>query len=500
MNESKRPVPEPVPVPALVVAVLLALGAPTSRAHAQIDPDAAVAAALDANPTLRAAILERRRAEALVLGEEARYAFVFAADGTLNIGSTPTLSVGAAVIPYSEQIALGVELRRTFEWGTSIELRAQGSRVFRRTLFNPAVGVVSTGPGYAFDVTLTVTQPLLRGFGDRIGLAQLRAARVDRDRVVSQRDRTASELVRDTLVAYWELWYAQSAVGVERASRDLADAQLREARQRQELGALARHDVLSFATQLGAQEEAVVAAENDVRARSLELQRLFGGREPGDVDAEPPALPPGRDASIVERALETSPEIAELEAAVAAAEEQARTAGQALEPRLDIQGQLGVHGLGYDDVGQTFDMFARFAAVTGLVTLEFELPLDDTQHRMEVERAQLAIEAATQRLEAGRQRITSEVRRLAASESAARRRLDLASETETVARELVEVERERYRLGSSTAIAVTQAEDDLREAQLRVLRARVDLVNAHVQLSHLSGELLGSPLLSSAME
>lgn len=478
---------------ALLALALLALP-PSAFAQQAIGPDAAVRRALDANPTLRAAVLEHQRSTALVLGEEARYGFVLGLQGDLSLGDTPSLTIGRVATSYNETVALGAYLARTFEWGMNVELRAAGTRQFRRAVFIPTMATpVEVGPGYGFDVTLTVTQPLLRGFGDRVGLAALRTARVDRDRTAAARDRAASELVRDVEVAYWELWYAQQSIEVERAARDLASRQLAESRARQELGALAPADSLAFATRLASLEEAVVAAEAEARRRGEELARTLGeGRAGGalEPDAAPPRLPAPRHDAVIDRILEASPELAELRTTIAAAEESARIAGQALEPRLDLQGQLAVHGLGYGEVAPAFEQWARFAAVTGVVSIAYEMPLDDTQHRREIERASLAIEVAEQQLEAARQAIAAEARTLLDTHAAARRRLELADETVGLARQLVEAEQGRYELGARTSTAVLEAQAELRSAELRALRARIDLTAAELRLQHLAGELL----------
>jgi outer membrane protein TolC len=128
--------------------------------------------------------------------------------------------------------------------------------------------------------------------------------------------------------------------------------------------------------------------------------------------------------------------------------------------------------------------------VTGLVSLHFEWAVDDTQRRSERTRARLAIEAAERELEATRQAIRARIETLVERSSASRRRLELSEETVALARESAEAERARFELGATTAISVTQAENELRSAQLRELRARVDLVQADTELAHHTGELV----------
>jgi outer membrane protein len=475
----------------LVFVLALAAPAIASAQDQTLNEDRAVATALEQNPHLRAVVLEEQRAAALVEGEDARYGFVWTTDATFSIGDTPSLTVGDVTTSYSEQVTIGTGLMRTFDWGMVAELRVEAGRQLRRAIYIPTMPTpIEVGPGYSFDATLSVTQPLLRGFGTEVGRAGLRQAEVERDRAHAAEVRAASELARDARLAYWELWYSDASARVEEASRDLAIAQLEEARAREELGALGHPDTLVFATRRAAAEEAVELARSERRARALELGRLLGGVDDVTPDETPPELPPAPAARLVERAMRASPEIAELEARIRAAEESERTAGESLEARLDLRGELGVHGMGYDDVGATFEQFGTFEAVTGLLSLHFEWPLDDTQRASERTRARLAIAAAERELEATRQAIRARVQTVIERSSAARRRLELSEETVALARESAEAERARFELGATTAIAVTQAENELRSAQLRALRARVDLVQSDTELAHSTGELV----------
>ncbi len=71
-----------------------------------------------------------------------------------------------------------------------------------------------------------------------------------------------------------------------------------------------------------------------------------------------------------------------------------------------------------------------------------------------------------------------------------RQRLALAEQTFAVAQKLAEAERQRYALGASIFIQVRDAEEAERGAELRTVRARIDLAEAEIELDHLTGALL----------
>jgi outer membrane protein TolC len=124
------------------------------------------------------------------------------------------------------------------------------------------------------------------------------------------------------------------------------------------------------------------------------------------------------------------------------------------------------------------------------VGLTFEMPVTDTRRQSQIQAAKLAAHAAEKQLEASELELRSNVASAIAQRRAARERLELAGQTERIAHDQVDAERARFQAGGSIAITVQQAEDSYRQAQLRVQRARVDLVLADLSLLELRGLLL----------
>lgn len=494
---------------AWLVSIVLAAAAP---AHAQdvTDPQAVIEAALAAHPGYQASAIQVRRSRDHVRAEEERYQLLLHLESNGTLGSTPAMSgtfnaatmalTPSVIIPYSERVNLIAELQRGFDTGTTLALRATGFRQF--SLQPPSSATTQQfafGPGYGLDVALTVTQPFLRGFGTEVGAADLRQARVDLGRVEAARDRRASELVRDVLAAYANLWYAQEAIRIDVASRELAQRQRDEAGARIEVGVLAPTDVLAFSTRVATMEEALAIAEADRRSRQLALATLLGrGVSTATLDegatvvvGEPLSVPfPASDAEAVDVALRSSPQLAELRAQVDLARETARIATQPLLPRLDATGQVAFHGLGLDDVGAAFQQVGTIAAVTVMFSVIYEQPLEDTRLHEEQERANLAVDAAEAAVREAELTITQQVQDLLLTRRAARRRIELAEETVGLAHQTVEAAQARIEIGTAQVALLLDAEEQERAAQLRLARARVDLVVAEANLAALTGRLL----------
>jgi outer membrane protein len=206
------------------------------------------------------------------------------------------------------------------------------------------------------------------------------------------------------------------------------------------------------------------------------------------------SAPPG-DSEAVQLAMDRSPQIAQLEAQIEAARQQAQIATQAIMPRLDAQAQVAFHGLGLDDVGAAFQQVGTIAAVTALFSLIYETPLEDTRLHAEEERASLQIDAAEAQLAEARLTITQQIETLVQQRQAARRRIELAEGTVSIAQRTVEAAEGRVQIGSAQVQQLLDAQEQERQAQLRLARARTDLVVADTTLASLTGRLLDDVVL-----
>lgn len=483
------------------LAALLSFASAGAAVAATAEPlteRAAVERALAASPTLRAAVLDLRAAEAGVRSEETRYTPTLYA--TADGGHTETLGASSAGVQANrrDSAAAGAGVTIPTRWGTSIDVGVEGTfNQSERSQDPTAGGFGAVGSIWGAEARVVLTQPLLRGAGVDVGQADLRAARFERTGAAYGRTQSSSELLRDVLTAFWELWYAQEAVAVDQASLALAERQRDESAERaHSLGTVAETDVLRFeseAARLSA-NLARAEAERERRAHALAGLLALPPGEAGDLRADgaatplvPAALPAG---DVAEAAVRGSTELLALEAEIDRAREQVVVLDDARQPRLDLTASVGVGGLWTDDTFPGLGLPEGRPAVTALVGLRFELPLYSTQAESEMARAQYAIEAAEARLDARRQALAANVAAQAATLVAALRRVVLAERSEAVAARLAAAEAERLSLGLSTPLQVVEAREQRRSAALERLRAVVDSNAAAVAVAHETGTLL----------
>jgi outer membrane protein len=448
------------------------------------------------NPALAASILSVSQASADVRAEEGLYSPVLRANAGITHSESPGLRSDGVSVTNSDTIDLGAGISKQFSTGTIVDLDVGTQRSLRTSpVLVTGQENARLGPGYSLAAQLSVTQPLLRGAWNDIGLASLRSARISERATRLAATQAASSLVRDVLTAYWELWYSDQVLRINQSSRDLAREQARQAQEQVKSGSLAPADALTYITRSAELDETVLASNTDRYQRALDVGLLVGdpGRGGGFVASDAPEEPGGASEPMnttIAQALTSSPELAQLEQNVAFAEQQLKIAGDALRPRLDLAASVGVAGLGNQRVPPAFEQVGNLEAVSASVGLSFEAPLNDQRRKSQVASARYASQISQKQVESTRQRLQNDVMVAYALRNTALERMNVTRETVRVAEEQAEAERQRFSAGASIAIVVQQAEDSLRQAKLRLERARVDWTQAEIDLAHLSGRLL----------
>jgi outer membrane protein TolC len=352
----------------------------------------------------------------------------------------------------------------------------------------------SSGVGYQATVRATVSQPLLSGYGSTVNEAGIRQAGITEARTRKTYARQASELLRDSLNAYWELWYDGRAIEIQAAALELAIGQQHDADQRVSNGALSLADALKFRTQVATLTESLLNAQANEKSQALTLGQLLGTVEDADAlraaATEPELVEFQARSTLLAKAVEQSPAIAELKETLRLAQDQLRTAGDEYRSRLDITAWAEATGLAAEHAKPAVKRLGALDAVSVYGGITYQTTLDSKRLNGAKAQADYAVRVAQANLEAAIQQVQSQTSLLLVQAEQARVSHDAASKTLAIATQQAQNERQRFALGASTPLDVQVAEDALRQAQLRVVRAQVDRVKSWQSLAHVSGELL----------
>ncbi len=469
---------------------------PAETASPLFTPRDAIAYAVKHHPDLAAALADLHGVQSRVEGEEHRYATVWGLEGGVTRTKNPTLGpVGTTVrtiVPHTDEVSISTDLRRRFSHGGNVGITVSAKRLTMRSYFGLPLQAYDLGPAYATSVKLDATQPLLRGFGNEVGEINLSQARAQAQHSVAAYHRITSEHLATVLRAYWELVYASQALEIQRQAIGLAEQQRDEARLRVNSGALADVELTSFESRVAQLESETGDAEVEVERRRIELERLCAFDTRGVRLDTPPErifgdLPPYAELRGIARA--RSPSLRELKAALALAESQAKIAGDSLRPALDVNAYVQAQGLSYRDMGPAVTQVGELSALGVHVGLRYESSLDSTQRRMQAAEAGFAVSAAQKRVESAARQIDAALLKSFTESRASSRRVELAARAVELAERQHQAEKHLFESGSSTAIRVREAEEQVRSTRLKWLRARVDALGSEIEVDRITGRL-----------
>ncbi len=457
----------------------------------------AIERAVAGNVDLRRERVTIEIADARLLAASGRFDFLVDADLNFRRTTQPPLTAEDIASGFTNTLGLDLGLSRQLETGGSLRLSLATDALNTNSRFQCGTfgGQPQTCTFFNSTLGLTFTHPLLRGLGSEVTLAAIRRQRIQKDMALLGRQMRVANVLRDVTTTYWDLAYATADLAIRRSAVELAREQLRITKAQIDVGRLAPIDAAAVERAIGDRLQDAALAEQALFFRALDLRRLMG--QPADptqrsfaaVDM-PSAVERKVDtAAEVARALENNPQLRALKMGLQLNQIDIQTAANTLKPRLDFVSTLGSRG-------RKSELLEALAQTTGLdemtwsAGLRLEMPVGNRTARGEMREAQLDAERA--RLDTGDLEMTirDTTMRLASSIHTASHLVELAKQTVGFAQQNLEAERARFSVGRSTNNEVLLRQQELKNAEIRVVRATVDLLNGEAGLSAITAEIL----------
>lgn len=344
---------------------------------------------------------------------------------------------------------------------------------------------------------LTVTQQLLRGFGPAVNLAAIRAAALDSRASRYELLGYTEALVADVETAYWRYVSARESIAVFESSLEVADTQLEEIDSRIEVGDLPKNEAAAARAERAQRQQDLIDAQSELNDRRYTLVRLISpGLSESRIDAlvatsqpgasEPEPLPDPAERTRL--ALNSRPEIEQARLLLDRKELETVVTRNGRLPRLELFINLGKSG--YADTFRDSFRNSDGPSYDVTVGIEFSQALGNRSARAEDIIARANRDQAEEALANLRDLIRFDVLTALNELDRARRQIAASTETRHFREQTVQAERDRFEVGSSTALDLARAERDLVQSRITEIEARVAYRIARVQLYLAEGSLL----------
>lgn len=466
---------------------------PSARPGTPIALPDVLQVALRQSPALSRAVVDLDAARADALAAAGRDDFTLSALASLT--RSLTWETGGVPGAYVQDAAgLGVGIARSLPSGGTVSGNASG-QVVSETFEPDGMPAVHTFSGVVTSLSASVSHPLLRGLGERIARADRRRARVAHDVASLSQSVEALNLVRDVIIAYWQVAYARQVVDIRTEGMKLAIEQLRITSTAVRTGTVSPTEVLAAEQAIAMREQAILLAQVAVSELSLEFRRKVGleiGRDEIDLAPtsalEAPTETFDVDATIA-RALRDNPLLALLEARGKGADIEIEVTEDAIRPRLDVQATLGTTGHAASAAG-SLKQLSLIENPTAAITLGYEQQLGARAARGARDRAQAQRRRVRIDLEEARREVTVSVAHAIDLLRAAQKRIEVADRAIALARRTLEIQETRFLNGKATNFDVVLRQDELQQASVSRALAVADALAAQATVNALTGELL----------
>lgn len=397
-------------------------------------------------------------------------------------------STGSQFSVEGQDVEIAAGVRQRLPTGTTIE----GSVEHDRSISNraPEQQVARFG--------LTVTQSLLQGFGPAVNLASIRQAELDEVASRYELRGYVEALVAEAEIGYWTFVLAREEIAIFEESLALARKQLADVQERIEVGVVAQTEAAAAQADVALREQALIDARSELAERRLRLLRIIDGGGTGQLQRElaatsEPLVDPAPVEDLTERlalAERARPDLRQAELLYQQRQLETVITRNGLLPRMDVFMTYGLTGYAdtwheaYDNIPnekRTYDF---------TVGLELSHFLGNRSAEARHRRARFSHRQAERAIENLRQLIHLDILLAANELERSRQQVEASRTTREFQQETVNAERERFDLGTSTALLVAQAQRDLLASQIAEIEAVIGYQIARVELYLAEGSLL----------
>jgi outer membrane protein TolC len=433
---------------------------------------------------------------------------------TVTLGSTTTTGTGtttgmttatgpldfvAANVSYLEGFSSGLELEAIGNNASSVEY---GSASQRDPFSTPSTSV-------------TLTQPLLRGFGRGVNLRYLRIAKTDQkiSRLVFEQQVMAT--IYGTSRLYFDLVSLGEDVLVKEESLRAATKQREDDEAQEELGTLAPIQLtqakalesssrfaLIQAQGLYKQQE-IILRDELLRTASPVFTAQFDEIVPTDRILVPDKLEDLNVPELVAQGLSRRPDLAQAQLQIEAGKISAEASRNNARPQLNVFAnaetrgaseqpyeQLGSAGTGLAVTPQDLGVGGLRVSTIYQGGVQLTLPLRNRVAEADAARDAVQVRQVQARTEKMAAQIREDVETAVVALQTAQAAYEAASQSRAYQAQLLDAERDKLSVGQSTDLAVLQNEAYLAQAKSTEIAARSNWEKARISLDYALGDLL----------
>jgi outer membrane protein TolC len=346
---------------------------------------------------------------------------------------------------------------------------------------------------YDSDVVFSVRQPVLKNFGANVNRAAIDRARLGVARANEDLKASVLAVVRSVETAYYNLAYYRAQLEVRRFSLDLSQKLLDENRARKATGVAIELEVLQAELSVANARRDLLVAEKSLHDAEDNLLALINPFEfaamIGPLSIDDIGSPDVSFDKSYKLALDNTPEYASAQYAIRQYEIDAKAAKRNQLPTLDVGASVGVGAPDYN-TGRAYDRAFNGGNYNWGVDATFSIPWSRRAEKAAWRQAMNNLDREKVRLQQVDQDILVSVRTAVRAVQTSEEGVRITTFATQLSEKQYEAQIARYDAGRSTFNLVLDFMEDLNEARVNELQARLSLRNALADLARLEASSL----------
>jgi len=349
----------------------------------------AIRYAIENNLELKIASLEPASTTQSVVSANAAFDFILGASATSTRSRIPQQQFnpdGGGVLNASESsidiFASEVSLTKQLESGGTITLSTDLTRTS-----NDASGFNYTpNPAWQSIGAVELNQPILRGFGETTTLSQIRLAEIVHGQALEQARGVLNKVITETEHAYLQLELEWKVLQIKQWLLVQGESVVKILEIRMEYDTSEADYAQAVATVEQRRQAASDALKQLMNTDILALDSEVVLQPTGNLEANPVSI--SLRASLL-TAIEKRPDLRQLAMSIDSKSINVQVAKNAILPKLDLQAQMSLYGLGNSADGGYQDV-SEAEHLNYVVGLTFQTPLGNRAAKADYESSQIA--------------------------------------------------------------------------------------------------------------
>ena len=397
-----------------------------------------------------------------------------------------------------------IGVHKKFVMGTEYEVTYEAQRDTTNSLFT------GLNPQYSSELILTITQPLLKGFGIDTNKKDIYIANNNLDISDYEFRDKVIEIIAEAENVYWDLVFSIDNLKVKRQSIDRARELEERVKAQVKVGVLAPLDILQASSEVASREEAVLDAEKSIQDNEDKIKNIIN--IPFDsVDGVKAIRPLDRPKFIasqpvdlavsIKTAIEQRPDYQIKKKELDNKKILVKYNKNQTYPTLDLVGSFGLNGISGNAVdlvtfGSEAATQSKFGGNFGQglqnmfdpdyrtweMGFNVKYPLGNRAAKSRLSASRLEVSQLLLDIKDKERSIILEVREAARQINTDVKRVHAAKISRQLAEETLNAEEKKFEVGLSTSFQVLEFQTDLAEEQTKELEAIVDYNKSHIKL------------------